>query len=41
MSDRGAYDKMQAVYDEAGGQVVIDSAFKNIKGSDVNDIFIK
>ena len=41
MSDHGVYEKMQAVYEETGGQVVIDSAFKIIKGSDGNEMFIK
>ena len=42
MSDHGAYDKMAEVYEDFGGQVVIDLAFnKIIKGADGNDMFIK
>ena len=41
MSDHGAYAKMKEVYEEFGGQVVVDSAFKIVRGSDGNDIFIK
>ena len=40
MSDHGAYAKMKEVYEEFGGQVVVDSAFKIVRGSDGNDIFI-
>ena len=32
---------MAEVYEEFGGQVVIDSAFKIFKGADGNDMFIK
>jgi len=41
MSDHGAYEKMAAVYEETGGQVVIDSAFKIIRGWDGKSMFIK
>jgi len=41
MSEHGAYDKMQAVYDETGGQVVVDSVFKIMQGLDGKDMFIK
>ena len=41
MSEHGAYQKMRAIYEETGGQVVVDSAFKIMQGSDGNNMFIK